>query len=276
MKPIELKSSKAREYLKPRSPDSHKGQNGRLAIVGGSSKYYGSPALVGLAAYRSGADLVYIVAPEAVAPTIAGYSPDLMVWSYQGERLNESAFDVVNELSEKTDALVIGNGLTKEKSVLDAASRIGERWKKELVIDADCIGAVKKKGAVYTPHVVEFKRLSGKMPHEEIGERCEQVKALAAELEATVILKGKIDVISDGEKIAINKTGNAGMTCGGSGDTLTGIVGAMLATGHSHFRAACLGAYLNGLAGDLAYKKLENSLIASDIIEALPHALKTL
>ena len=276
MKPIELTRSRARGFTRPRLPDSHKGQNGRVLVVGGSTKYYGSPALVGLAAYRAGADLVYILAPKEAAPTIASYSPDLIVWDYEGERLNERARGPFGELSGKAGALAVGNGLTKERGVLESASSLVGEWKKPLVIDADCIGAVERKGAVYTPHAVEFKRLSGEMPHENVEERCEQVREAAASLKATVLLKGRVDVISDGKLVAVNRTGNAGMTCGGSGDTLTGIVAALLASGHSGFEAACLGAYLNGLAGDRAYKKYGNSLMASDIVEALPGALRSL
>ncbi|MCK4715160.1 MAG: NAD(P)H-hydrate dehydratase, partial [Candidatus Aenigmarchaeota archaeon] len=165
---------------------------------------------------------------------------------------------------------------TKEKAVLENAVGLVGSWKKRLVIDADCIGAVSKRGAVYTPHTVEFKRLSGSMPHKRVGKRCGQVRAIAKKLGSTVLLKGRVDVISDGKQVALNRTGNAGMTCGGSGDTLAGIVGAMLAAGHSGFESACLGAYLNGLAGDRAYNELGNSLMASDIVEKLPNALRSL
>jgi len=276
LKPIELTLAKARGYLKPRAPDSRKGQNGRILIVGGSEKYYGSPALVARAAYRAGADLVYLLVPECIAPTVAGYSPDFIVWDYAGRVLNDKAFAPFNELVEKTDVMVIGNGLTKDRGALSKADVLAQGWKKGIVIDADCIGAVRKEGAVYTPHVVEFKRLSGEEPAAELGKRCEQVRVLAEKLKSVVLLKGKVDVISDGKKVAINRNGNAGMTVGGCGDSLAGLVAGMLGSGHENFEAACLGAFLNGLAGDEAYKELGNSLMASDLIEKVPAALKKL
>jgi len=275
VKPVELAKGNVSKMLIPRKKDSHKGQNGRVLIVGGSWKYYGSPALVAKAALRAGADLAYLLVPEKIAPTVASYSPDFIVWGYAGNSLNAGAFELFEQLAKKTDALVIGNGLSKEAEALDVAARMTERWKKPLVIDADCIGRVTKAGALYTPHVVEFKRLASEPMYESLKERCGQVAATAKRLGGTVLLKGAVDVISDGKTIALNRTGNAGMTCGGTGDTLAGICGAFLAAGSRTFEAACAGAYINGLAGDLAQKELGYSLMASDIIEKLPQALKT-
>ena len=276
MAPIELNHANVRKMLRPRAPDSHKGQNGKLLIVGGSWLYYGSPALVARAAYRAGADLVYLLVPERIAPTVAAYSPDFIVWGYEGNSLNEKTFELFDELSEKTDALVIGNGLLKDATVLKTAADFVAQWKKPLVIDADCIGRVWKKGALYTPHVVEFERMSGEMPSENFDARCGQVKKEARQQEGTVLLKGRTDIISDGKRCAVNRTGNAGMTCGGTGDTLAGVAGAMLAAGSRAFESACLAAYLNGLAGDIAFKELGRSLMASDLVEKLPAALRSL
>jgi len=267
-----------RSILKPRRPGSHKGQNGRVLVAGGSSTYYGSPALVAKAALRAGADLAYLLVPERIADVIASYSPDFIVCAYRGGRLNGSALPVFRRLVEKTDAMVIGNGITKEKGALRAAQKLASSWPKNkpLVIDADCIGSVYRPNSVYTPHVVEFKRLSGKMPAENIDKRAGQVRALAKKLNAVVLLKGKIDVISDGARVALNSTGNAGMTHGGTGDTLAGICGAFLARNHSSFNSACLSAYVNGSAGDLAYEEFGPGLLASDLIERIPEAVRKL
>ncbi|VVC04660.1 ADP-dependent (S)-NAD(P)H-hydrate dehydratase [Candidatus Burarchaeum australiense] len=277
-RPIEITRAWAGKVLKLRLPDSHKGQNGRVLIVGGSSRYYGSPALVARAACRAGADLAYFLVPEKIAPVVASYAPDFIVWGYEGSALSGKALGLFGELTEKTDALVIGNGLTKEKGVLETAAELVRRWKKPVVIDADCLGAVRKSGreVLYTPHEVEFRRLGGAAPSKDADERCGQVRKLAAELSAVVLLKGKIDVVSDGERIAVNRTGNSGMTCGGTGDTLAGIAGALLAAGNGTFESACLAAHLNGLAGDLALKELGYSLMASDIAEKVPAAVRSL
>ena len=276
MKPIELSRANVKKMLSPRALDVHKGQNGKLLVVGGSWLYYGSPALVARAAYRAGADLVYLLVPERIAHTVASYSPDFIVWGYEGDTLSEKAFELFDELSEKTDALVIGNGLLKDATVLKTAAALVARWKKPLVIDADCIGRVWKQGALYTPHVVEFERMSGERPSENLEERCAQVRKEADIRGGSVVLKGAIDVVSNGKKCALNKTGNAGMTCGGTGDTLAGVAGAMLAAGHGAFESACLAAYLNGLAGDTAFEELGYSLMASDLIEKLPAAIHLL
>ncbi|MFA6036360.1 MAG: NAD(P)H-hydrate dehydratase, partial [Candidatus Micrarchaeia archaeon] len=231
VKPIELKQSDIRKMLIKRRPESHKGQNGRVLIVGGSWKYYGSPALVAKAALRAGADLAYLLVPDKIAPVVASYSPDFIVWGYAGHSLNGGAFELFEQLAKKTDALVIGNGLSKEAEALDVAARMTERWKKPLVIDADCLGRVTKAGALYTPHVVEFKRMAGEAMRENLKERCRQVAGAAKIVNGTVLLKGAVDVISDGKETALSRTGNAGMTCGGTGDTLAGICGAFLAAG---------------------------------------------
>ncbi|MFH1471405.1 MAG: NAD(P)H-hydrate dehydratase [Nanoarchaeota archaeon] len=264
--------------LKKRSPDSRKGQNGSVLVVGGSRQYYGSPALVALAALRAGADLVYLLVPEHIAPTVASYSPDLIVWGYKGEYLNKGATDLFSELREKTDVMVIGNGLTKKSDVLKVAEKMIREYKKPCVIDADAIvaGGYGIKNAVYTPHVKEFERLAGRALPQDFGAQKSLVNSIAENFDSTVLLKGKIDIASDGKIMLLNKTGNSGMTCGGTGDTLAGVCGALLAQKNSALNSAICAAHINGAAGDLAYKKFGNSLIASDIITELPNVLRTI
>jgi len=259
--------------LKARGRGSHKGMNGRVLVVGGSRCYSGAPALVSLAALRTGVDLVYTVVPSCISRTAAGYSPDLIVWGFEGEYLNENALGLVEELLDKTDALVIGNGLTKEKGAMKTAQHILDSWKKPVVIDADCIGNVKARGknVVYTPHAGEFERLTGKKPVSE-----QVVHEAAGKLGVTILLKGRVDVISDGKMIKYNRTGNAGMTVGGTGDVLAGIVGGFLSQGYPAFEAARMGAYVNGTAGDLAFKKFGYCLLASDLLIEIPDAIKSL
>ncbi len=264
------------KWLISRDPGSRKGDNGRLVVVGGSTRYYGAPALVSLAALRAGTDLVYTIVPEAIAPTVASYSPDLIVWSYEGKELNRNAMSLIEELAPKTDALVIGNGLTRAPGVIKAAQSILDYWEKPVLIDADPIGFVKAKNAnaIYTPHDGEFLRLTGKKPPKDVSERAKLVKIEAERLGATILLKGPVDVISDGKKTKLNRTGNSAMTCGGSGDTLAGIAGALLSQGYPAFDAACWAARINGLAGDFAFKELGYSLRATDIINSIAKAMK--
>lgn len=264
--------------LKRRSPDSRKGQNGRVLVVGGSRQYYGSPALVALSALRTGADLVYLLVPEYIAPIVASYSPDLIVWGYKGEYLNESAFPIFHKLREKTDVMVIGNGITKNPNVLHVAEKLIHNYKKPCVIDADAIvaGGYGIKNAIYTPHLKEFERLSGRELPTSFGAKKDSVNALAKKLDAAVLLKGKIDIASGGKNILLNKTGNSGMTCGGTGDTLAGICAALYAQKNSALNSAAFAAYINGAAGDLAYKKFGNSLIASDLIGEIANVMKNI
>ena len=269
----------AKTLLPKRNPLSHKGQNGRVLVIGGSKEYFGSPALVGLASLRAGADLCYVLAPEYIAPTVAGYSPDLIVWEYSGSYLNRSALDLLPELSKRTDALVIGNGLTKTPDVLDTVRHIVSVWPKPIVIDADAIMPGLKPASpsvVYTPHLVEFERLGGEKPSKDQAARERQVAKLAAKLGAAVLLKGVVDIASDGKSTITNSTGNAGMTAGGTGDTLAGICAAFLSQGLRPVEAAALAAFVNGDAGDKAFKEFGNSLLATDIINKLPATLKTL
>jgi NAD(P)H-hydrate epimerase len=156
-----------------------------------------------------------------------------------------------------------------------------EKIKVPCVIDADAIHAIslnkkflKRKNFVVTPHTYEFYVLSGIKVGKDLKERIRAVKEVASELKTTILLKGHIDVISDGKKIAINRTGSPYMTKGGLGDTLAGICGALLARKANCFEAACAAAYINGKAGELAAKKYKEGLIASDLIEEIPRVIK--
>ena len=264
--------------LKPRDPNSYKGQNGKVLVIGGSKRYFGSPALVAMSSLRAGADLAYLCVPEYIAPAVATSAPDLIVWAYPGEYLAKLPEDLP-ELARRCDALAIGNGLTKDPRVLKVIREIVASWKKPVVIDADAImpglGHASSK-VVYTPHVVEFQRLSGEKAAANLAARKEQVRALAQKLGATVLLKGKTDIASDGKTTLANTTGNAGMTAGGTGDTLAGICATFLAQGYPPIEAAFNAAYINGAAGDLAFRKYGYSLIASDIICEIPAVLKQL
>jgi len=267
------------KMLPKRDPNSRKGQNGRILVIGGSKEYFGSPALVGLASLRSGADLCYLLVPRFIAPVVAGYLPDLIVWSYEGYYLNNKARDLLHELEKRADVLVVGNGLTKRPQVLSLARKIIALWQKALVIDADALMPglqPASKTVVFTPHAVEFERLGGGKPSHNLNERERQVARLAGSLGATVLLKGVVDIISDGSTTLTNKTGNAGMTAGGTGDTLAGVCATLLAQGAKPLEAAAAAAFVNGAAGDRAFSRLGYYMLASDLINELPFVLKEL
>ena len=259
---------------------SHKGDFGRLLVVGGSRKYSGAPALAALAALRSGCDLVTVAAPERAANIIASFSPDLITEPITGNCLNNWHTRAVLEMTKQADAVVLGGGLGRRSETMTFVQNLLARLEKPCVIDADAIHAVSankkllKSSFILTPHSGEFLTLTDHEPSQSIRERLEQVRLFSSHLDCTILLKGHIDVISDGKSVALNRTGNPFMTKGGTGDSLAGICGALLAAGLEPFRAACSAAYLNGLAGELASRELGPGLLASDILDFLPTTIK--
>jgi NAD(P)H-hydrate epimerase len=274
-----VKQSILRQIYKPRPEWSHKGNFGHLLVIGGSKKYSGSPAFNALAAYRSGVDLVTVAAPRRAADIIASFSPDMITHPLDGDYFDENHLKEVLNLTKDMNAVVIGGGLEREKSTMITVRKFLKKIELPCVIDADAIHAIKKKSMikrnfVLTPHSNEFFILTGLQPEIEIERRIALVKNVATQLGCIIVLKGHIDVISDGIRTAINKTGNPYMTVGGTGDTLAGICGALLARGVDSFDAACAACFINGMAGNLAARKYGEGLMASDLIDEIPNVIK--
>ena len=269
-----------KKIFKPREKWSHKGDFGSLLVIGGSKRYSGSPTFNALAAYRTGVDLVTIAAPRRAADIIASFSPDLITYPLDGDYLNERHLDDIFVLAEDSNAVAIGGGLERNEETLTTVKRILKGLTSPCVIDADAIHAVAKdkkvlrKNFILTPHSHEFYVLTGKKPGTDIKKRTQLVKKEASKLGCIILLKGYIDIISDGKQVTINKTGNPFLTVGGTGDTLTGICGALLARGIDPFEAACAACYINGKAGDRATKKFGEGLMASDLIIEIPNVIK--
>jgi NAD(P)H-hydrate epimerase len=269
-----------KKIYKPRENWSHKGDFGRLLVIGGSKRYSGSPAFNALAAYRSGVDLVTIAAPRRSADIIASFSPDLITYPLNGDYLNESHLDDIFVLAEDSDAVAIGGGLERNKETLITVKKILKGLTLPCVIDADAIHAIREEkkilrdNFIITPHSNEFYVLTGKKPESEVKKRIALVKEEAAKMGCIVLLKGHVDMISDGKQVAINKTGNPFMTKGGTGDTLTGICGALLARKVNPFESACAACFINGRAGDLASKKFGEGLMASDLLNEIPNVIR--
>jgi len=266
-----------------REPWVHKGRFGRLLLVCGSERLTGSACFAGMAAYRAGTDLVYIVAPQRAADVAANYSPVLMTRPLTGTRLEEKhEQDVLETISEvKATAVVIGPGLWREEETMKTITNLVQHIRLPMVIDADAIRAIGRlrepirlKNAVFTPHANEFKELTGKTVTDRLDERTRTVEEAARRLGSVILLKGHIDIISDGTRTALNRTGTPFMTKGGLGDTLTGICGAYLARGVDGFTAACAAAYVNGKAGEIASKKYRESLLPTDLIDHIHEAIR--
>ncbi len=263
-------------YPRP-SKDSHKGENGRLLIVGGGP-YTGAPVLAGKAAYRSGVDLVHLAVPGSVSDIISGYSANFIVHELEGERVDKNNVDKILKLSEESDAVIIGPGLGRNDNTFEAVKNLLERLDKPALVDADGLKAVSEKkidigpDTVLTPHKKEFEMLTdGKEDDKKLEERAD---SFAKENGAVLVVKGVEDYVTDGKQHRWNDFGNEGMTVGGTGDTLSGVIGALMAKGLEPFNSARLGAYMTCRAGDEAFDDLKWGLTPEDIIERLPETMK--
>jgi len=286
---IEVTKSILKSIYKPRPREARKYDYGLLLIIGGSDFYSGSPALSAMAAWASGVDMVRILAPKRAADIIASFSPNLAALPLIGKYLDRE--DLATILSQtksaeiaspKKVAAVIGGGAGRSEETQEVILEYLSQISIPVVIDADAIYAVAKKPEVITgknflitPHLYEFYVLTNKKVDELSQEdRIRTVKEEAARLKTTILLKGAIDIISDGKEVALNTTGCGFMTKGGMGDTLAGIAGALMSRGINVFEAAQAAVYINGLAGELASKKLKESVTATDLIKAIPDAIK--
>ena len=273
-----------KQVVRPRYPDSSKRDFGCLLVVGGSEVYSGAPALAGMAALRTGCGLVVIAAPTGVATAIRAYSPDLIVHPLSGNVISANCTDELSRLLEYCDALVIGPGIGRNPETREAISSIlktAAQKRKPTLIDADAIRALADRrnllgetSAIITPHAGEFSALSGTEVPNDWRKRVSICKSFALEHSCVVLLKGHNTVVTDGQRVKINPTGNPGMAVGGMGDVLSGIIGAFLAQRSDRFLSAVAGAYVHGSAGDLVRKRTGFHMVASDLIEALPTVLR--
>jgi len=266
-------------YPRP-DPASHKGDNGRVLVIGGGP-FTGAPALAGMAAMYTGADLAHVAVPAPVATPVACYSPNIIVHPLSCDVLVSQDGIKIKELVKKCDAVVIGPGLGDDKRTEMAAGEIIKSIQVPLVIDADALSAVKKdpkiikgKKVVLTPHKGEFERLSGIRLSQDLNSRSDKVARIAKKLGATLLVKGAVDTISDGERTALNRTGNEAMTVGGTGDVLTGVIACLLAKGMDPYHSACLAAFVNGAAGDIAFQEKGYGLLATDVASCIPYVLR--
>jgi len=268
--------------VKPRPPEAHKGDFGRLLVVGGSEVFSGAPALVAMAALRAGVDLTYIAAPEKTARAISSMSPALITVKLEGKHLNSGNTPIIKQYLETSTAVVMGPGLGLHRETKEAVKEIMKliaESKTPLLLDADGLKAfVEFKWKVdwplvLTPHAGEYEILTGRKLPKNLEQRAEKVQKTARKLGVTILLKGPVDVISDGKRVKFNFTGNPGMTVGGTGDVLSGIVGTFLAQGADPFEAAVAGAFINGASGDFVWSEKGYHLVPTDILEWIPRVM---
>ena len=265
-----------------RKASSHKGDNGRVLIVGGGP-FFGAPTLAALAALHAGADWVTIAAPKSVSSIIASISPNLIVQPLSSEILVEEDVPVVSNLIKQHDVVVIGMGLGAEEATKKAVGKIIAAAK-NVVVDADGFYGLqlplKDKHVIVTPHAGELSKIGGMEGRVEVPpeanseERIEFVKEFSKLNKVVTLMKGPTDIISDGVRVKLTRKGNAGMTVGGTGDVLAGITGAFFAISSDPFKAATAAAFVNGTAGDLAFADKGYGLLATDVVENIPRVMK--
>ena len=261
-----------------RKKGEHKGQNGKLLILGGSEDYFGAPYLAAKAASYM-VDLVYLAMPEYSAKRIS--DPDIILRPFEGKNFSIEHLERALELSKVVDAVIIGPGIGRKEDTDEVVREFIKSCEKPMVIDADALksiaedlNALKGKSFVLTPHAGEFKILFGEEPGGSLEKKAKRVMEKAQETGGTILLKGAYDIISDGKAWKYNKTGNKGMTTGGTGDVLSGVVGALLALGNTPLKAASVGAFLNGLAGDMVKEEMGENFTAMEVVKKVPFVVK--
>ncbi len=270
-----------------RKKNSHKGQNGRLLIIGGGSKYSGAPGLAGLAALRSGVDLVTVAVPGEASQVVSSFSPDLITHSLEGDNFRKSDVEEIENFVKRSGAVLLGPGLGKKPETRDGVLKlldllIEEYSEKPVLLDADGLKIASNRqdllgegNFVLTPHSGEFEIVTGTTLPDDFQGRIRRVEEMAIEMNSHIVLKGHLDICAnpDGNHL-INDTGNPGMTVGGTGDVLAGVIGSYISRSSNLFEACAAGTFITGLAGDICEEDLGYGFTATDVKDKIPYALK--
>ena len=276
-----LSSSLVKKFISPRKSSSRKGDNGIVLVVGGSYIYHGAPILSSIAALRCGTDLVYTCVPKINVTPTRSISPNLIVIPLVDQKLTRGAVNkLVGALPRNLDSATIGMGLAIQernsllvlvKSFLDRDVRLS--------LDAsalvpEVLPLLKNKNVVVTPHAGEFKRLFGEVPPNSKIQRLKLAENNAKEFGITVLLKGATDIISNGNTTYLYEKKIPAMTVGGTGDVLSGLVAGMLSKSRNALESAASAAFINGLAGKSAQKKLGLHMTSMDLLDEIPSVMK--
>lgn len=280
----EVDAALAKEWLPVRRQESHKGTYGHVAVAGGAHGMLGAPILTACGALKSGAGLVTVVSvPEIMLP-LACNQPELMcrqLTTPAGYLTAENLPEIADFIKDKV--LALGMGLGRNPETMALVHKLCQAEMRGLVLDADGLQALARQPlnfkncgfpVVLTPHPKEMAALLGVSTAEVQADRLQAVQRAAEKFGAVVLLKGAKTLVSDGKRVFLNSTGNAGMATAGSGDVLSGVIASLLAQGVGALEAAALGAYLHGKAGDIAKSKLgEYGMTAGDLAKNMPFAL---
>ena len=257
-----------------RKNDSNKGDYGKILIIAGSKNMSGAAYFSGKAAYTVGAGLVRILTEEANRIILQTQLPQAMISVWE-EMTNEQLEDIINW----ADAVVIGPGIGTRGEMKIRMEKVLSMVKSPMLIDADGLNLLASedmwydklsKHVIVTPHMAEMSRLTGKSIYDLKEDRAFSAETYAKNRELVCVLKDSSTVITNGELICFNQTGNHGMATGGSGDVLSGVIGALLGMGMEPFEAACLGTCIHGAAGDVAAKRFgERCMTSIELITGL-------
>jgi hydroxyethylthiazole kinase-like uncharacterized protein yjeF len=273
----------------PRPADSNKGNYGHVLVVGGSLGKAGAAAMAGMAALRSGVGLATVATPKSVLPTVAGFHPELMTEPLpetETGSIATAAADQLDLLVSGKTVVAIGPGISRHLQTAELVRRLVAKCEVPLVLDADGLNAFQgraeeldgfDRSLVITPHPGEMARLASCTTAEVQADRIGVARKFAKEHRLIVVLKGHRTLVvrPDGEAWGCT-TGNPGMSTGGTGDILTGMVAGLMAQHPQDMLSAVLAAvHLHGLAGDVMREKVgEHSLVATDLLLGLPEAFR--
>jgi NAD(P)H-hydrate epimerase len=291
---LNLNLTTAREVaalIRPRHPDSNKGDCGHALIIGGSVGKAGAAAMAGMAALRVGAGLATVATPHSVLQTVASFAPEIMTEALADTDagtigMRSFEFGLVDNLTEGKRAIAIGPGLGRHLETQEFVRTCVERYRGPLILDADALNAFQgtterltghSRSVILTPHPGEMARLLGTTVEAVQEDRLNLARSFASEHDVTVVLKGHrtLTVHPDG-RASVNPTGNPGMATGGTGDILTGMIAGLVAQNPERvFEAVVAAVFLHGLAGDAGRDAVgEHCLIATDLLAFLPEAFR--
>ena len=267
---------------RPLSLSADKRIRGTALIIGGSSQFHGAPVLASLAALRTGAGYVKTFVPKVVVDPARRLSPNIIVAALGIEHIRFNS-EIKKEI-ERSNAVAVGMGIGRSRSATTSSRRIIDSSienEKTIVVDADALMALgdvrfsaHNGSIIATPHDGEFRMVSGKKPSTDLLARIKDAASLAAKKGIVVVLKGHNTIVTDGERTRVCRPRSAALATMGSGDVLSGIICGYAAQGASPFQAACAGVYLHATIGDRLAKKMGMHIIAADIVDAIPLAIK--
>ena len=292
LKGLEKHAANRKDLLKAvrkRGLYSDKYSNGKVIIIGGSSSYHGAPALASMAAsntiaaLRTGAGYAITCVPKSIALAVRKTSPNIIVKALSGKNLNAKDFETLMSVSRRSNAIVIGPGLGREKGTLKTIARFIDytsRAGKRIVIDADALYAISStkrlnKNVLITPNTHEFGLFyNDKIDQKDFRSRLTAAMTVANRLNVNVLLKGHETIITDGRRYKTVEAETPALATMGTGDVLAGIIGGLAARNKDMFVPAVAGAYLHASIGDVLYKDNGDHIIATDVVDLIPKTMK--